>query len=136
MKRYLLDSNAISRLMDKEPYFVGRLRETRVRGGRAGVCEPVVGELYYGLELSASQAAKEKRLQVVLAQLPSWPFDRAAARQYGRLAAHLKRVGRLMQTIDMQLAAVALTLGNTVVVSSDTDLLAVPGLTVENWAAE
>jgi tRNA(fMet)-specific endonuclease VapC len=31
-------------------------------------------------------------------------------------------------------AAIALSLGNCTVVSNDSDLLAIPGLTVENWA--
>jgi hypothetical protein len=34
----------------------------------------------------------------------------------------------------MQEAAIALTLSHSVVVSGDTELLAVPGLRVENWA--
>ncbi len=38
-----------------------------------------------------------------------------------------------MQVVDMMLAAIALSLGDCTVVTSDTDLLAVPGLTVENW---
>lgn len=40
-----------------------------------------------------------------------------------------------MQAVDIMIAATALTLGGCVVVSKDTDLAAVPGLTVENWAA-
>lgn len=44
------------------------------------------------------------------------------------------RIGRMMQQIDIQIAAVAFSLGNCTVVSSDSDLTAVPGLTVENWA--
>jgi predicted nucleic acid-binding protein len=36
---------------------------------------------------------------------------------------------------DMMIAAIALALGNCTVVTMDTDLSAVPGLTVENWAA-
>jgi tRNA(fMet)-specific endonuclease VapC len=40
-----------------------------------------------------------------------------------------------MQVVDMMLAAIAMTLENCVVVTTDTDLLAVTGLTVENWAA-
>jgi tRNA(fMet)-specific endonuclease VapC len=65
-----------------------------------------------------------------------WPFDRNAAEEYGRLAADLKRMGRPMQQIDIQIAAIALSLGRCIVVSTDSDLTAVPGLTVENWAAE
>jgi tRNA(fMet)-specific endonuclease VapC len=39
-----------------------------------------------------------------------------------------------MQKIDVQIAAIARTLGRCVVVTKDRDLVAVPGLTVENWA--
>jgi tRNA(fMet)-specific endonuclease VapC len=39
-----------------------------------------------------------------------------------------------MQQIDIMVAAIALSLGNCTVVSKDTDLAAIPGLTVENWA--
>ena len=35
--------------------------------------------------------------------------------------------------LDTGIAAVALTLGNCAVVSKDSDLAAVPGLSVENW---
>ena len=38
-----------------------------------------------------------------------------------------------MQVVDMMLAAIAISLGDCIVVTSDSDLLAVPGLTVENW---
>lgn len=40
-----------------------------------------------------------------------------------------------MQVIDIMVAAVALSLGNTTVVTTDSDLSAVPGLPVENWAS-
>jgi tRNA(fMet)-specific endonuclease VapC len=40
-----------------------------------------------------------------------------------------------MQSIDIMVAAIALSLGKCTVVSSDNDLSAVPGLSVENWAS-
>ena len=39
-----------------------------------------------------------------------------------------------MQQIDIQVAAIALTLADCTVVSKDADLRDVPGLAVENWA--
>ena len=41
-----------------------------------------------------------------------------------------------MQAVDIMIAAIALSLGDCTVVSTDSDLLAVPGLTVENWELE
>jgi predicted nucleic acid-binding protein len=56
--------------------------------------------------------------------------------EYGRIAAELKRIGRPMQQIDIQITAIAFALGNCTVVSGDSDLKAVPGLSVEDWVAE
>jgi tRNA(fMet)-specific endonuclease VapC len=41
-----------------------------------------------------------------------------------------------MQQIDVQIAAVALSLGNCTVVTKDSDLSAIPGLDVEDWTVE
>jgi tRNA(fMet)-specific endonuclease VapC len=46
----------------------------------------------------------------------------------------LQQAGRATQQVDIQIAAIALTLGNCTIVTSDSDLSAVPGLSVENWA--
>ena len=37
--------------------------------------------------------------------------------------------------VDTMIAAIAMTLGNCTVVSSDSDLRAVPGLNLEDWRA-
>jgi tRNA(fMet)-specific endonuclease VapC len=37
--------------------------------------------------------------------------------------------------MEMQIAAIAVSLGNYTVVTTDTDLSDVPGLSVENWAS-
>jgi tRNA(fMet)-specific endonuclease VapC len=57
-----------------------------------------------------------------------------AAFEYGRLAAELKRIGRPMQQVDIMIAAIAFSLGNCSLVTADSDLAAVPGLTVESRA--
>lgn len=135
MRRYLLDSNAVNAFLNRRGSVPDRARAARLRGDRIGTCEPVVAELFYGLEFSSSREENIVRLEHGLSRIRSWPFDRAAARQYGRLAAELKKSGRPMQVVDMMIAAIACSLGNCTVVSSDTDLTAVPGLSVENWAS-
>lgn len=49
--------------------------------------------------------------------------------------ADLKTRGQRIQVVDMMLAAIALSMGHTTVVSSDSDLLRITGLPVENWSA-
>jgi tRNA(fMet)-specific endonuclease VapC len=70
----------------------------------------------------------------MLPDLVVWPFDISAAEEFGRIATELRRLGRPMQQIDIQVAAIARSLGNTTIVSKDSDLAAVPRLSVENWA--
>ncbi len=68
-----------------------------------------------------------------LRSLTIWPFRIEEAIRYGLIGGELKRIGRPMQIVDMQLASVALSLGQCTVVSSDSDLRAIPGLPVEDW---
>ncbi len=94
----------------------------------------MVGELYFGVERSSSRDFSFAAITTGLRAIKIWPFDLPAAKEFGRIAAHLKRSGRPMQVVDVQLAAIAIVLGATVV-STDSDLAAVPGLAVENWSA-
>ncbi len=133
MKRFLFDSNAVTAFINRDPGVDTHARAACLHGHVLGTCEPVIAELYYGLEFSASRDANLARLERGLSNLRSWPFDRAAAREFARVAADLKRRGMRIQVVDMMLAAIALSLSNTTVVTSDADLTHIPGLTVENW---
>jgi predicted nucleic acid-binding protein len=64
--------------------------------------------LYFGVENSMTRARNLQRLLVALGDLTVWPYTDHAAEVYGRLAAELKRIGRPMQQIDIQIAAIAL----------------------------
>jgi tRNA(fMet)-specific endonuclease VapC len=103
------------------------------QGIRVGIGIPSVGELFTGIEMSSTRERNKPRLLRGLGSLFIWPFDYAAAQEFGRLMASLRRMGRPMQQIDVQIAAIASSLGNCTVVSSDSDLFSVPGLSVENW---
>ncbi len=106
------------------------------RGNPVGVGIPVLAELAYGVEQSVSRDRNMQRLRKALSALRVWPFDDGAAFEYGRVAAELRRIGRPMQQIDIQVAAIAFVLGNGTVVSGDSDLRAIPGLTVEDWGSD
>jgi tRNA(fMet)-specific endonuclease VapC len=90
--------------------------------------------LWFGVERSASRERNRQLLRRALSAWTIWPFDEPAAAEYGRIAALLRGLGRPIQQIDIQIAAVALSLGKTTVVSEDGDLGAIPGLDVESWA--
>ncbi|MHB1425645.1 MAG: type II toxin-antitoxin system VapC family toxin [Gemmataceae bacterium] len=134
MRRYLLDTGAAGDYLARRNQVFPRAKDEVARGNRIGICVPVLGELHYGIELSSSRERNLQRLHRDMPTLTVWPYNDSAAAEYGRLAAALRRLGRPMQQSDIQIAAIALSLGNCTVVSGDSDLADVPGLTVENWA--
>ena len=97
---------------------------------------PVLGELWYGVERSSTRDRNEQQLRRALSGLKVWPYTEEAAEEFGRIFADLTRIGRQIGRIDIQVAAIALVLGKTTVISKDSDLSAVPGLDVENWATD
>ena len=135
MRRYLLDTNTASDYIFRRKEIPERVKKARMAGYKIGIGMPVLAELFAGAENSAT---REKNLDIVRRNVQLfrlWPFTADAAREYGRLFAALRRQGRPMQVADIQIAAIALTLGQCTVVTVDSDLSAVPGLSVENWSS-
>lgn len=133
MIRYLLDTGIAQDFITNRRGVRERADAARQRGGRLGICVPVLGELWSGVEGSSSRDRNADHLREGLKRLVVWPYTREAAAEFGRLFSELRRIGRPMQQIDIQIAAIARTLGNCTVVTTDSDLSAVPGLVVENW---
>jgi tRNA(fMet)-specific endonuclease VapC len=135
-RRYLLDTGAVEGWLTPGSATEARALRAIIAGAVLGTCTPVLGELWYGIENSQTHGENAKRLARGLPDLTIWPYEVNAAREFGRLRALLRRIGRPMQQIDVQIAAIALSLGRTTVVSKDSDLLVIPGLAVEDWSVE
>lgn len=135
MTRFLLDTGIAADYIARRRGVYHRARQAVMHGDRIGIGLPVLAELWYGVENSSTRERNAQRLRRVLPELVVWPLTEQSAEEYGRIATVLKRSGRPMGAIDMLIASIALSLGGTIVVSADSDLAAVPGLTVENWAA-
>lgn len=133
-RRYLLDSGPAQDFLFQRRGVEKRVEVVRKTGARVGICTPILGEIVSGIEQSASRDAAWVVARPRLRLLTCWPYEFAAALEFGRIVAELRRIGRPMQQIDIQLAAVAFSLGDCIVVSGDSDLSAIPGLGVENWA--
>jgi tRNA(fMet)-specific endonuclease VapC len=134
-RRYLLDTGPAFDFLFRRRGVDLRAEEARRGGAKIGIGMPVLAEIVAGLEASGSREASWEVARRRLGKLVCWPFDKAAAFEYGRLFGELKRRGRPMQQVDMMVAAIARTIGHCTVVSGDSDLSAVPGLAVENWAS-
>jgi tRNA(fMet)-specific endonuclease VapC len=135
MRRYLLDTGIAGCYIDRRKGVFERAQTEVAAGNLIGIAHPVLAELAHRIEGGPNRARNLQRLRVALASWRLWPTNEDAAFEYGRIAAELRRIGRMIGQNDIMIAAVARTLGNCTVVTMDSDLSAVPGLTVENWAS-
>lgn len=133
MTRYLLDTGIASDLINRRLDVERRAAERVQAGDVIGISTPVLGELVGGIEGSDAPQRRMHKLHAALSRLKLWPYDKAAAFQFGRIQADLRRAGRPIQQVDIQSAAVAITLDCTVV-TKDSDFRAVAGLKIEDWS--
>lgn len=134
MRRFILDTGIAALPLDRKRGVFERAAAEVAKGNRVGIAAPVLAELAFRAEGSPQRDRNILRLRQALDVWRPWLVDTAAAFEYGRLAFELKTIGRPMGQNDIMIAAIALSLGNTTVVTMDGDLAAVPGLSVENWA--
>lgn len=105
MVEYLLDTNHASAAVQGQVPLVRRI--TRSRGCRFGVSMPTVGELWYMVFNSRRVQDNSDKLRHVLRLFHQWEFDADAAEEFGRVRTELRRHGRPIPEIDVQIAAIA-----------------------------
>ena len=94
-----------------------------------------VGELVHGAQRSAQRLRNLAQIEVLLADVFVLPFDEAAARRFGRLKADLERSGSRLADLDLQIAAICLEAGATLLTHNTRHFARVAGLVLEDWLA-
>ena len=82
--RYLLDTGIAQEFIGRIAKVVQRVDDARHAGNRIGICTPVLGELWSGVEGSISRDRNLHRLRLALSRLVVWPYTNEAAEQFGR----------------------------------------------------
>jgi tRNA(fMet)-specific endonuclease VapC len=97
------------------------------------LCDVVKAELFYGAYKSQRREANLAVLDDLCAGFRSLPFDGTAAREFGRIRAELEKLGKPIGPYDLQIAAIALVHGMTLVTHNTSEFSRVPGLLIEDW---
>jgi tRNA(fMet)-specific endonuclease VapC len=129
---YLLDSNVwVAILRQQHPEVAARYGAK----DRADIrtCSVVVAELRYGCEKSAKPAENRAKVDALLAPVLSLPYADPAADLFVRIRRHLESLGQIIGPYDMQIAAIALANGCTLVTHNVGEFSRVPGLVIEDW---
>ena len=100
-----------------------------------GLCISAItlAELKHGIEKSVKPERNELALAQLLAALTVIPFDDLAAVEYGKIYACLQKQCTPIDTMDMLIAASALSEGMTLVTNNTREFERIPELSLENW---
>jgi tRNA(fMet)-specific endonuclease VapC len=126
----MLDTNMVSHLVKAHPAVA---RHTRA-APMAALCISAIteGELLFGL----AKRPEAKRLHIVVQELlrrvEVLPWDRAVAKCYGAMRAHMEGKGKIFAPLDLLIAAHAMSVG-AVLVTNDRAFDQVGDLHVEDW---
>lgn len=132
MIKYLLDTNVCIYVIRKRPDSVlARLRRMRVT--EVGISSITLSELEYGVAKSLRPEANKLALTEFLAPIEVLPYDDMAAERYGRIRVLLERQGNPIGSMDMLIAAHALSLDSILVTNNEAEFRRVPKLKIENW---
>ncbi|HJW76949.1 MAG TPA: type II toxin-antitoxin system VapC family toxin [Beijerinckiaceae bacterium] len=133
--RYMLDTNVFIRIRQRRPGPV--LDRFQALGANEAVISVVsYGELCFGVEKGAMPDRALAALNGLVAFIPVQPLPPVAGAAYGSIRATLERRGETIGNNDLWIAAHALTAGLTLVTNNEREFRRVPGLSVENWAAD
>jgi tRNA(fMet)-specific endonuclease VapC len=92
-----------------------------------------MAELYLGCLRSAKPVDNRARINALLQPYMSLPFDDAAAEHFVVIRHHLESFGTPIGPYDLQIAAIALSNGCTLVSHNTREFSRVPGLLLEDW---
>lgn len=128
---YLLDTNICIYVINHKPQHVFE-RFKQYQLGQLAISSITASELAFGVEKSGSERNKQA-LSKFLAPLDILPYDEKAVQYYAKLRHQLQSKGQLIGSLDMLIAAHALSLDVILVTNNTKEFERIDGLKLENW---
>jgi len=129
---WMLDTNICIYIIKRKPLQVlERLRALEV--SEVAISSLTLAELEFGVAKSGRPRENSDALAAFIAPLEILPFDEAAASAYGPIRAALERAGKPIGSLDMLIAAHAVSRGCTLVTNNEREFARVPAIKLENW---
>ena len=131
--KYMLDTNICIYIIKQKPQnIIRRFREAKI--SEIGVSSITLSELEYGVMKSAKPEQNKLALAQFMAPIEIPAYDDAAAQHYGEIRAYLERQGTPIGSLDMLIAAHALSLNSLLITNNETEFKRVSNLKIKNWA--
>jgi tRNA(fMet)-specific endonuclease VapC len=136
-RRYMLDTNTVSYII-KGKSAASRKKLAELRHGEIACISVITeGEILYGLAKNPNATVLRAAVEGFFAKIQILPWGREEATAYGDLRASQEAAGKPLGSLDMLIAAHAISVG-AVLVTSDTAFLGVRALAgaAVNWAKD
>lgn len=131
--KLMLDTNVCIYLIKERPASVLE-RFAAYAVGDIGISVITLAELEYGVSKSSRPAKNREALDQFVSPLEVAAFDRDATVEYGKLRTTLEKKGQSIGSMDLLIAAHALSLDVRLITRNVREFGRVPGLRVEDWA--
>jgi len=131
--KFMLDTNICIYVINRKPEkILDRFKQTDP--SLVGISSIALSELLYGASKSSKPEQNRMALAQFLAPLEIASYDDEAAQYYGELRAHLEKRGTPIRSLDMLIAAHALSMDCTLITNNEKEFSRIPKLRLENWA--
>ncbi len=129
---YMLDTNICIYTIKQRPLSVLQRFE---KVGSDLLCISIVtyAELKYGVEKSSSKKLNASILKAFVERLLVFNWDKAAADEYAKIRRYLERKGSIIGSMDLMIAAHALSQECILVTNNSKEFCRVPNLKIEDW---
>lgn len=130
--KLLLDTNICIYIIKQQPAEVLKhFLEYQI--GDIGISSITLSELRFGVAKSTHREKNAKALDEFIIPLEVVPYDEAAAHVYGDIRATLEKAGTPIGSMDMLIAAHAVSLGIPLITNNTREFLRVPSLKIIDW---
>ena len=130
---FMLDTNICIYIIKRKPLAViDRFKRTKI--SQIGISTIVLSELLYGVSKSSKPEQNQMALTQFIAPLEILSYGDDAAHYYGDLRAHLEKQGTPIGSLDMLIAAHALSIACILVTNNEKEFFRIPNLKIDNWA--
>lgn len=129
---YMLDTNICIYIIKRKPDdVIERFKQTDI--SKISISSITLSELFYGVSKSSKPGQNLMALTQFVAPFEILPFGSEASQYYGDLRAYLEKKGTPIGSLDMLIAAHALSLASILVTNNEKEFNRVPNLNIENW---
>ncbi len=132
--KLMLDTNICIYIIKQQPAAVLK-RFLEYQLGEICISSITLAELRFGVAKSAYRDKNAGALDEFIIPLEVIPFDEEAALVYGDIRAALEKAGTPIGSMDMLIAAHAVSLNVTLVTNNTREFERVSGLTVVDWTS-